>query len=282
MVERPRLGVGKGRDEVGVDEGSGRHVGSPRGGGVEQCLVDVLSRRDRGDRRDDVAAEPVEGRDGLVGGHRRPLRAQQQRVDRQRGDVVDQLGDDLVRGADDGVPGDGLGELVLEVAVLHDVEALGRVGQVAALGDPRILDDRLLAGVGDEAVAAQRLRPEGLAARLEAVADDRVAARDLVLRRLGRAGVGVAVLRGAAHAGDGVGTDPDRRVRLLHGEQVRVDVVERPVLAVEGDGLLGPEPGHQLERLVEPARRAPCRARRGSRTPRGGSPGRHRRPAGPR
>ena len=29
MVERPRLRVGKGRDEVGVDEGSGRHVAAP-------------------------------------------------------------------------------------------------------------------------------------------------------------------------------------------------------------------------------------------------------------
>jgi hypothetical protein len=50
-----------------------------------------------------------------------------------------------------------------------------------------------------------------------------------------------------------VRADPDRRVRLLHREDVRMDVVQRPVLAVVGDRLLGPELLHQLQRLVEPA-----------------------------
>ena len=175
--------------------------------------------RDRGDRRDDVAAEPVEGRDGLVGGHRRPLRAQQQRVDGQRGDVVGQLGDDLVRRADDGVAGDSLGELVLQVGVLHDVEALGGVGEVADPGRPAHTRPSPPRGCRRRGSCGAAAAVEGLAARLEPVADDRVAAGDLVLRRLRRAGVRVAVLRGAAHPGDGVGADPDRRVRLLHGNR---------------------------------------------------------------
>ena len=54
-------------------------------------------------------------------------------------------------------------------------------------------------------------------------------------------------------------TDPDLG-QLLDRLRVAVRAVERQVLALEGDGLLGPEPLHDLERLVED-REARARAR---------------------
>src|SRR6202522_476532 len=106
--------------------------------------------------------------------------------------------------------------------------------------------------IGHKDVPAQRLWSERQSARGEPVSHQCEPLSHLLDGGLRRNGKRVAEAAGPPGSGQTVTTDPDGRVRLLHGPDVRPDVVELPEAPVVADVVLGPELLHDLERFVRP------------------------------
>src|SRR4029077_10499156 len=65
---------------------------------------------------------------------------------------------------------------------------------------------------------------------------------------------GVADTRGPLYGNFGLGGDVERRAALAHGLHPDTGIVDRIEPALMGDAILGPQPAHQPDRLIEALR----------------------------
>jgi hypothetical protein len=212
---------------------------------------DPLDRGDRTNRRDDVPAEVIEVGDHLIGAHPRPLGAHKDGVHGHEGGEVGDLGDALVGCPDEGLFGCDRTELPRQLILGPGGELAPGIGEQALLGHRLEALECRLGGAAWDDLAAQRVPNEGLAEPDPLVLVDREQPHHLGDLRLGSDRPPVGKERRALDAALGHRADPQRRVRLLPGLDVRVDVLDLPEAAPMGDPRLGPQGPHQLDRLLE-------------------------------